>query len=275
MPFILTRDGTEIFYKDWGSGPPVVFVHGWPLNSDAWDDQLNLVAENGYRAIAHDRRAHGRSTPAWLGHDNDTWADDLAELLERLDLHGVTLVAHSMGGGEVARYVGRHGTARVAKVLLLSAVPPLMLKTRENPEGTPREVFDEIRAGLRADRPGFWRDFAPGFFGADRPGSTVTQGDLDAFWFMAMHQTSKAALDCTYAFSETDFTEDLKRFDVPTLIIHGDDDQIVPLAASGAKSAELIPNATLKVYPGASHAIAATPGLKDHFHDDLLAFLKN
>ncbi len=276
MGFVTTRDGAEIFFKDWGgNGPPVVFSHGWPLNADVWDDQMNLVAENGYRGIAADRRGHGRSTQTWHGNDMDTYADDLAQVMEALDLRDATLVGHSTGGGEVARYIGRHGTSRVGKAVLLSAVPPLMLKTAGNPEGTPIDVFDGIRDGIRKERSQFFEDLAETFFGANRAGNNVTQGNKDAFWLMSMQLGVKGALDCVRAFSETDFTEDLKRFDVPTLVIHGDDDQIVPIDAAGRKSAEIIPGATLKVYPGAPHGLAGVPGFKEQFHADLLAFLRS
>ncbi|MGP4019886.1 alpha/beta fold hydrolase [Saccharopolyspora sp. 5N708] len=275
MAFVTTRDGAEIFYKDWGTGSPVVFSHGWPLMGDVWDDQLNVVAENGYRGIAHDRRSHGRSTQTWHGNDMDTWADDLAQLIETLDLQDVTLVAHSMGGGEVSRYIGRHGTSRVGKVVLLSAIPPLMLKTKSNPEGTPMEVFDALRDGIRQERSQFWENLSETFYSANRPGSKVTQGNRDAFWLMAMQQSIKAALDCVREFSETDFTEDLRRFDIPTLVIHGDDDQIVPIEASGKKSAEIISDATLKIYEGGAHGLASVPGYKERFNNDLLAFLKS
>lgn len=273
MGFVTTRDGAEIHYKDWGTGSPVVFSHGWPLQADVWDDQLNLVAENGRRAIAHDRRGHGRSTQTWYGNDMDTYADDLAQLIEKLDLRDITLVGHSTGAGEVARYIGRHGTSRVRGAVLLAGVPPLMLKTPQNPEGTSIDVFDGIRKGLRKDRSQFYRDFTEAFFGADRPDNNVTRGNRDAFWLMAMQLGLKGALDCVRAFSETDFTEDLRAFDVPALVIHGDDDQIVPIEAAGKKAAEIIPDATLKVYAGGPHALAGVPGFKETFHDDLLAFL--
>ncbi|MDL4812718.1 alpha/beta fold hydrolase [Actinomadura opuntiae] len=273
MAFVTTRDGNEIFYKDWGSGPPVVFIHGWPLNADAWEDQMKAVADAGYRGIAHDRRGHGRSSQPWDGYDFDTFADDLADLLGTLDLREVVLVAHSMGGGELARYIGRHGTARVAKAVLLSAIPPLMLRTDANPEGVPAQAFEDIKAGILKERSQFWKDSAEGFFGANRPGNKVTQGNKDAFWFMAMHESIKAGVDCTTAFAETDFTDDLKKFDVPTLIVHGDDDQIVPIDATARKSAQIIPDATLKVYEGGSHGIAMVPGDKERFNRDLLEFL--
>jgi non-heme chloroperoxidase len=274
MATITTRDGTKIFYKDWGSGPPVVFSHGWPLTADAWDDQMFLVASSGYRAIAHDRRGGGRSGQPWNGNDLDTYADDLAELIEALNLHDTVLVGHSTGGGEVTRYIGRHGTSRVAKVVLLGAIPPLMLKTGANPGGLPIEVFDDLRAGLTADRSQFYQDLSAPFYGANREGSTVSRGLRDSFWLMCMSVGVKGALDCIRAFSETDLTEDLKRFDVPTLIIHGDDDQIVPIGASALMSSQIVKDATLMVYPGAPHGLAQTTAFKDAFNTDLLAFIK-
>jgi non-heme chloroperoxidase len=271
--FVTTKDGTQIFFKDWGSGQPVVLSHGWPLNADAWDDQMEFVASNGYRGVAHDRRGHGRSSQPWNGNDMDTYADDLAEVIESLDLHDIVLVGHSTGGGEVTRYVGRHGTARVAKIVLLGAIPPLMLKTEANPGGLPIDVFDGLRAGLTADRSQFYEDLSAPFYGANRPGSTVSKGVRDAFWLMSMQVGLKGALDCIHEFSETDFTEDLKRFDVPTLVAHGDDDQIVPIGASAMRSSELIRDATLKVYAGAPHGLATTR--KDEFNADLLAFMRS
>jgi non-heme chloroperoxidase len=271
MGAITTSDGTEIFYKDWGSGQPVVFSHGWPLNADAWDDQSFLVASNGFRAIAHDRRGHGRSSQPWAGNEMDTYADDLAELIEALDLQDAILVGHSTGGGEVTRYIGRHGTSRVAKAVLLGAVPPLMLKTDANPDGTPIEAFDEIRAGVSADRSQFYKDLSAPFYGANREGSTVSQGVRDAFWLWSMQVGLRGALDCIKAFSETDFTEDLKKIDVPTLIAHGDDDQIVPIVASAKLSSKLVADATLKVYPGAPHGLVGA--FKDEFDADLLVFI--
>jgi len=272
MATITTTDGTEIFYKDWGTGQPVVFSHGWPLNADAWDDQEMLVAANGYRAIAHDRRGHGRSSQPWTGNDLDTYADDLAALIDTLDLHQAILVGHSTGGGEVTRYIGRHGTAHIAKAVLVGAIPPLMLKTDANPGGTPIEAFDAIRAGVSGDRSQFYKDLSAPFYGANRAGSTVSQGVRDSFWLWSMQVGLKGAYDCIQAFSETDLTEDLKRIDVPTLIIHGDDDQIVPIGASALLSSKLVKDATLKVYPGAPHGLFATH--KDQFNADLLAFIR-
>jgi len=269
---ITTKDGTEIYYKDWGSGPTVVFSHGWPLNADSWEAQMLHLAANGCRCIAHDRRGHGRSSQPWHGNDMDTYADDLAALIEALDLRAATLIGFSTGGGEVARYIGRHGTRRVAKAGLISAVPPLMLKTPANPDGLPIEVFDQIRAGVLADRSQFFKDVTVPFFGANREGHKVTQGMRDAFWFQGMQAGHKNALDCIKAFSETDFTEDLRKFDVPTLILHGDDDQIVPIGASARASARLVEGATLKVYPSAPHGITETH--KEQLGADLLAFVK-
>jgi non-heme chloroperoxidase len=271
-PTIRMADGTVIYYKDWGSGQPVVFSHGWPLSADAWDDQLMLSAANGFRAIAHDRRGHGRSSQPWEGNELDTYADDLSELIEQLDLHDVILVGHSTGGGEVTRYIGRHGTSRVAKVVLISAIPPLMLKTAANPGGTPIEMFDQLRAALAADRSQFYEDLSAPFYGANRPGSTVSQGVRDAFWLMCMQVGLKASYDCIKAFSETDLTEDLKRVDVPMLIVHGDDDQIVPFADAAPLSSKIVPGAQLKVYEGAPHGIPVTH--KDRLKGDLLEFFK-
>ena len=272
MSIVTSNDGTEIFYKDWGMGQPVVMSHGWPLNADAWDDQLFFLASNGFRAVAHDRRGHGRSSQSWTGNDMDTYADDLANVIETLDLRDVVLVGHSTGGGEVTRYIGRHGTSRVAKAVLLGAIPPVMLKSEANPEGLPVDAFDAIRAGVAADRSQFYKDLSAPFYGANRPGSTVSQGVRDAFWLMSMQVGLKAAYDCVKVFSETDFTEDLKKFDIPTLIAHGDDDQIVPIADAAYKSAKLVKNSTLKVYPGAPHGLSMTH--KDEFNADLLAFIK-
>lgn len=271
---LTTKDGTTIYYKDWGAGKPVLFSHGWPLHSDSWEAQMMHVASNGFRAVAHDRRGHGRSSQPWHGNEMDTYADDLAELIEALDLRDLTLIGFSTGGGEVARYVGRHGTARVAKIALVSAVPPLMLKTEANPGGLPREVFDGIRAGSLADRSQLYKTLAAGpFFGANRPGSNVSQGMMDAFWLQGLASGHKNAYDCIRAFSETDFTEDLKTFDRPTLILHGDDDQIVPIGAAGQASARLVAGSTLKVYPGAPHGITETH--KEQLSADLLAFLQS
>jgi non-heme chloroperoxidase len=272
MSTITTRDGTEIYYKDWGEGPAVTFSHGWPLNADAWDGQLLFLARNGYRAIAHDRRGHGRSSQSSNGNDMDAYADDLAAVVEALNLEDVTLVGHSTGGGEVARYIGRHGTARVAKAVLIAAVPPIMVQTPANPEGLPLKVFDDMRAALVKDRSQFYRDLAVQFYGANRPGAEVSQGILDQFWLWSMQAGLKSAYDCIEAFSETDFTEDLKRFDVPTLVLHGEDDQIVPVKDSAVKSARVIPGAKDIYYPGAPHGITATH--QDQVNAELLAFLR-
>ena len=273
MATITTKDGTEIYYKDWGFGPPVVFSHGWPQNADSWDAHMLLLAAHGYRCIAHDRRGHGRSSQPWTGNDMNTFADDLATLIETLDLKDAVLVGFSMGGGEVARYVGRHGTARVAKLALVAAVPPLMLKTPANPGGLALDVFDGIRAACTADRSQFYKDLAAGpFFGANRPGARVSQGTIDTFWLRGMQAGHKNTLDCIQAFSETDFTGDLKKFDVPTLIIHGDDDQVVPIDAGGRASAKLVKGAKLIVYAGAPHGITDTH--KDRLNADLLAFIE-
>ncbi|GEO12396.1 alpha/beta fold hydrolase [Microvirga aerophila] len=273
MGMITTKDGTEIYYKDWGQGQPVVFSHGWPLTADAWDDQMVFLASHGYRCIAHDRRGHGRSSQPWDGNEMDTYADDLAALVEALDLKDAIHIGHSTGGGEVARYIGRHGTKRVAKAVLISAVPPIMLKTEANPGGLPLETFDDIRAGVSADRSQFFKDLSAPFFGANRQGANVSQGLRDWFWLQGMMGGVKNELDCIKAFSETDFTEDLKKFDVPTLILHGDDDQIVPIGASAMLSSKIVPDATLKIYPGADHGICSTR--KDEVNADILQFLKS
>ena len=272
MPTIRTKDGAKIFYKDWGTGQPVVFSHGWPLNSDAWDDQLFFFASNGYRAIALDRRGHGRSSQTWNGNDMNTYADDLAALVTDLDLMDVIHIGHSTGGGEVARYIGRHGSKRVAKAVLVGAVTPGMLKTPSNPDGVPISAFDQIRAGVIADRSQFWKDLSSSFYGANRPGSKVSQGVRDTFWLMGMQVGLAAAYDCVEAFSESEFTEDLKKFDIPTLIIHGDDDQIVPITVGGLRAAKMIKNAVLKVYKGAPHGLMSTH--KDEFNSDLLEFAR-
>ncbi|MDR3427077.1 MULTISPECIES: alpha/beta fold hydrolase [Silvimonas] len=274
MGTITTRDGTEIYYKDWGSGQPVVFCHGWPLDSDSWESQMYFLASHGYRCIAHDRRGHGRSSQPWDGNDMDHYADDLAELLEVLDIKNAVLFGFSTGGGEVARYIGRHGTKRVAKAGLISSVPPLMLKTDTNPGGLPIEVFDGIRAGLLADRSQLFKDIPSGpFYGFNRPGAKVSQGLIDSWWLQGMIGGHKNTYDSIKAFSETDFRDDLKKFDIPTLIIHGDDDQIVPIDAAGRASAKIIEHAKLLVYPGAPHGLTDTH--KDQVNADLLAFIQS
>ena len=269
---ITTKDGTEIYYKDWGNGPVVTFSHGWPLNSDAWDGQMFFLAQNGFRVVAHDRRGHGRSSQPFSGNDMDGYADDLAAVIEALDLKDAILVGHSTGGGEVVRYIARHGKKRVAKAVLIAAVPPLMLKTPANPEGLPIEVFDNLRSGLTKDRSQFYKDLATPFYGANRPGAKVSQGILDQFWLWGMQAGLKNAYDSIKAFSETDFTEDLKKVDVPTLVMHGEDDQIVPLKGSAVKSARLIRGAKEIYYPGAPHGLTATH--QDQLNADLLAFLR-
>lgn len=272
MSTITTKDGTEIYYKEWGEGPVVTFSHGWPLSSDAWDGQMHFLAQNGYKVVAHDRRGHGRSSQASSGNDMNGYADDLAAIIEALDLGNATLIGHSTGGGEVTRYIGRHGSKRVAKVVLVAAVPPIMLKTPANPEGLPIEVFDGLRAGLLKDRSQFYRDLAIQFYGANRPGAKVSQGTLDQFWLWSMQAGLKNAYESIKAFSETDFTEDLKKIDVPALVLHGEDDQIVPVKDSAKKSAKLIKGAKEIYYPGAPHGITATH--QDQVNADLLEFLR-
>jgi len=270
---ITMSDGTRIYYKEWGSGQPVVFSHGWPLSADAWEDQMVFLGSHGYRCIAHDRRGHGRSSQPWTGNEMNTYADDLAALVETLDLDNAIHVGHSTGGGEVARYIGRHGTKRVAKAVLIGAVPPLMLKTVTNPGGTPIDAFDAMRAAVHADRSQFFKELALQFYGANRPGAKVSQGVRDTFWLQGMQAGLKAVIDCIKAFSETDFTEDLKRINVPTLILHGDDDQIVPIGASAILSSKLVKGSTLKVYPGFPHGMCTVN--KDQINTDLLAFLRS
>lgn len=272
MPTFTAKDGTKLFYKDWGSGQPVVFSHGWPLSSDAFEDQMFFLASHGYRCVAHDRRGHGRSEQPWSGHNMDTYADDLAELIETLDLRDVMLVGHSTGGGEVARYIGRHGTERIAKAVLISAITPLMLKTPENPNGTPMKEFDAIRAGIIEDRSQFFKDLTMKFYGYNRPDAKVSEGVRDSFWLQSMMCSLPAAYFCVEVFSETDQTRDLKKIDVPTLILHGDDDQIVPIQDSAMLSAKLVRNVRLKVYEGAPHGMATTH--KQQVNEDLLAFIR-
>src|SRR6187549_1035624 len=272
MSTITAKDGTQIYYKDWGQGPVVTFSHGWPLSSDAWDGQMLFLAQNGYRVVAHDRRGHGRSSQASSGNDMNGYADDLAAIIEALDLRNVTLIGHSTGGGEVTRYIGRHGSKRVAKVVLVAAVPPIMLKTPANPEGLPMEVFDGLRVGLVKDRSQFYKDLAMQFYGANRPGAHVSQGTLEQFWLWSMQAGLKNAYESIKAFSETDFTEDLKKFDVPTLVMHGEDDQIVPVKDSAKKSAKLIKGAAEVYYPGLPHGLTATHA--DLVNRDLLQFCK-
>jgi non-heme chloroperoxidase len=272
MPFITAKDGTNIFYKDWGSGKPIVFSHGWPLTADAWDAQMMFLGSKGYRVIAHDRRGHGRSGQTWDGNEMDTYADDVATLFEKLDLHDAVFVGHSTGGGEVAHYLGRHGTARVRKAVLMSAVPPIMLKTDANPEGLPRKVFDDIREGL-LNRAQYYRDFAVPFFGYNRPKAKPLQGVIDSFWLQSMLGGIKAQYDCVKAFSETDFTNDLREIDIPVLLLHGDDDQIVPIDDSARKSVKLLRKSTLKVIPGAPHGMPVT--LAEQINNELLAFVRD
>jgi non-heme chloroperoxidase len=270
---ITSKDGTQIYYKDWGRGPVVTFSHGWPLNADAWDGQMLFLAQNGFRVVAHDRRGHGRSEQATSGNDMNGYADDLAAVIETLELRNVTLIGHSTGGGEVARYIGRYGTKRVARAVLIGAVPPTLLKTPANPEGIPVEIFDFIRDGLAKDRSQFYKDMAAQFYGANRPGSKVSQGTLNQFWLWSMQSGLKNAWDCVKAFSETDFTEDLKKFDVPTLILHGEDDQVVPVNLTARRSEKLIKDARAIYYPGAPHGLTATH--QDQVNADLLAFLRS
>jgi non-heme chloroperoxidase len=271
--FISAKDGTPLYFKDWGRGPVVTFSHGWPLNADAWDGQMQFLVQNGFRVVAHDRRGHGRSGQSSSGNEMNTYADDLATVIETLDLRNATLVGHSTGGGEVARYIGRHGSKRVAKAVLIGAVPPVMVKSPTNPEGTPIEVFDNTRAALLKDRSQFYKDFALPFYGANRSGAKVSQGTLDQFWLWSMQVGLKNAYECVKAFSETDFTEDLKKIDVPTLLMHGEDDQIVPVNDAARKSEKLLKNVKAIYYPGAPHGLTAT--LQDQVNADLLAFLKS
>jgi non-heme chloroperoxidase len=273
MSTVTSKDGTEIFYKDWGSGKPLVFSHGWPLDADAWDAQMLFFANKGYRVIAHDRRGHGRSGQASKGNEMDTYADDLAAVLDALDIQGAVLIGHSTGGGEVAHYIGRHGTARVAKAVLIGAVPPLMLKTEANPGGLPIDVFDGIRAGVASDRSQFYRDLAMPFYGFNRPGAKVSQGVIEAFWLQGMRGGITGQYDCIAQFSEVDYTEDLKKFDVPTLVLHGDDDQIVPIGAAGMLSAKIVKGATLKVIAGGAHGMCTVKA--DEINAELLAFIES
>ncbi len=273
MPYIAVKDGAQIYYKDWGTGQPVVFSHGWPLHADAWDAQMLFLGQHGYRVIAHDRRSHGRSTQTWDGNEMDTYADDLATLFEELDLTNAVMVGHSTGGGEVAHYLGRHGTKRVSKAVLIGAVPPVMVKSETNPGGLPMDVFDGIRAGVVADRSQFFRDLTLPFYGYNRPGAKVSEGVRENFWLQGMMGGHKGEYDCVKAFSETDFTEDLKKIDIPVLVLHGEDDQIVPYKDAGVRSAEILSHATLKTYPGFPHGMCTTEA--DTINADLLAFLKS
>ncbi|AEU34966.1 alpha/beta fold hydrolase [Granulicella mallensis] len=273
MSILTLKDGNTLYYKDWGTGQPIVFSHGWPLTADAWDAQMLFLGQQGYRVIAHDRRGNGRSSQPWDGNEMDTYADDLAELFEALDLKDVVMVGHSTGGGEVARYLGRHGSKRVAKAVLIGAVPPLMLKTEQNPGGLPLAVFDGLRAGVAADRSQFYKDLTLPFYGYNRAGAKISEGVQDSFWLQGMLGSHKSQYDTIKAFSETDFTEDLKKIDIPTLVLHGDDDQIVPIGAAGLLSAKIVKNATLKVYPGYPHGMCTTHA--DEINADLLAFIKS
>jgi non-heme chloroperoxidase len=272
MSILTVKDGTTIYFKDWGTGQPIVFSHGWPLNADAWDSQMIFLGNHGFRVIAHDRRGHGRSSQSWIGNEMNTYADDLAALLEHLDLKDAILIGHSTGGGEVARYLGRYGTNRVAKAVLIAAVPPLMLKTESNPDGLPIEVFDGIRAGVLTDRSQTFKDLSLPFYGYNRPGAKISEGVRDNFWFQGMQGSIKGLYDCVAAFSATDFTEDLKKIDIPTLILQGDDDQIVPIADASLKTAKLVKDSTLKVYPGLSHGLCTVNA--DQINADLLAFIQ-
>jgi len=273
MSTIVTRDGTQIYYNDWGTGQPIVFSHGWPLSADAFEDQMFFLASRGYRCIAHDRRGHGRSSQPWNGNDLDTYADDLAALVEKLDLRDAIHVGHSTGGGEVARYIGRHGTQRVSKAVLIGAIPPVMVKSPSNPGGTPIEEFNKLRAAVQADRPQFWMDLSLPFYGYNRPGAKVSDGVRESFWLQAMMCSLPGSYFCIKAFSETDLTEDLKRIDVPTLVLHGDDDQIVPIADSALLSSKIVKNAKLVIYKGAPHGMCTT--LKDRVNEELLSFIKS